>query len=45
MLQTAAMSLTPKKKEAMKTTTESGDAGSTFVAKQVEEVTPSSLLF
>ena len=29
----------------MKTATESGDAGNTFAPKQVEEVTPSSLLF
>jgi hypothetical protein len=29
----------------MKTATESGDAGNTFVAKQVEEVTRSLLLF
>jgi hypothetical protein len=45
ILQTAALSLTPNKKEAMKTATESGDAGNTFAPKQVEEVTPSSLLF
>jgi hypothetical protein len=45
ILQTAALSLTPSKKEATKIATESGDAGNTFAQKQVEEVTPSSLLF
>jgi hypothetical protein len=45
VLQTAASSSTPNRKEATKTETESGEDGCTSAPPPAEEITPSSLLF